>query len=190
MQPKYLVAIDFETANSNPHSVCQVGLLVFEEGELIFEYATYLKPPLEYNEFNYYNIQVHGITEHMVKNAPTWKQVYGNFKQYFDDAMFVSHNASFDMNVLKNINQYYNISLRPSPYYCTVELSRKVYTYLPNHKLNTVSEYLEIDLKHHDAHSDAYASAMIVFKTLQNVDEKLVSSLFEKTNMKKKILSI
>ena len=28
---KYLIAIDFETANSHPLSACQVGMIVFED---------------------------------------------------------------------------------------------------------------------------------------------------------------
>lgn len=189
MEEKYLVAIDFETANSSPLSICQVGIIVFKDGELVFEYDNYIKPPLGYDEFNFYNVRVHGITESDVENALQWNQAYKHFSKYFDNAVFVAHNASFDMRVLKNINEHYGISLKPSEYYCTVELSRKVFPYLPNHKLNTVSKHLDIDLNHHDAKSDAHASAMIIFKSLQLVEGENVSDLFAKTNMVAKTLS-
>lgn len=190
MRGKYLIAIDFETANSSPLSVCQIGLIVFYEGELVFEFESLVKPPLGYDEFNYYNTKVHGITADQVIDAPEWNEVYRQFSKYLDNGVLVAHNAAFDVRVLKAINELYNIHISAINYYCTVELSRKVFPYLPNHKLNTVSSYLDIDLDHHNAKSDAYASAMIVFKSVQLIEVKNVSELFAKTNMKIKTLSM
>ncbi len=186
---RFLVAIDFETANSNPLSACSVGVIIFSDGELVYEYETLIKPPKEYGEFNYYNTKIHNIVESDVVNAPTWDKVYNDLSHYFDNAFFIAHNAAFDMRVLKSLNQYYNIKFKDSEYYCTVELSRKIFPYLPNHKLNTVSRHLDISLDHHNALSDAHASALIVFKSLQMIDAENVSEMFEKTNMLPKLLT-
>ncbi len=187
---EYLVAIDFETANSHPLSACQIGIIVFRKGEVIFEYESLIKPPRRYSEFNYYNVQIHNIKKQDVKDAPNWLEIYEDFKYYLDNSIIVAHNANFDISVFKNLNQFYNIKFPKAIYYDTVELSRKMLPYLPNHKLNTVSEHLSIDLKHHDAKSDAYACGLIVYKCLQMIDSENVSELFEKTNMFPKQLTL
>lgn len=180
---RYLIAIDFETANSNPLSACQVGIIVFNKGEVVFEYESLIKPPVEHGKFNYYNTKVHNIVASDVEYERNWKEIYPIFKEYFSNATMVAHNAAFDMRVLEHLNNYYNINENDIDYYCTVELSRKILPYLPNHKLNTVSSYLDIELNHHDAKSDAYACGLIVFKCLQMTELTNVSEMFEKTNM-------
>lgn len=186
---KYLIAIDFETANSHPLSACQVGMIVFSGGEVVFEFESLIKPPKRYNTFNYYNTKIHNIYAKDVVNSDNWLQMYPVFKEYFDNAIFVAHNAAFDMRVLKALNEFYGLAMPDTDYYCTVELSRRIYPYLPNHKLNTVSAHLEIALNHHDAKSDAFACALIVFKSLQMVESDDVIELFRLTNMLPKILS-
>lgn len=180
---KYLIAIDFETANSNPLSACQVGIIVFYKGELVFEFESLIKPPKQYSKFNYYNTKIHNIVASDVKDALTWKELYSNFREFFSNSVMVAHNAAFDMKVLYELNTFYEIKENDIDYYCTVELSRKILPYLSNHKLNTVSSYFEIELNHHDAKSDAYACGLIIFKCLQMTGLENVSEMFEKTNM-------
>lgn len=187
---KYLIAIDFETANSHPLSACQVGVIVFSGGEVVYEFESLIKPPQRHNKFNYYNTKIHNIREEDVVDSQNWLELYKNFETYFNDAIFVAHNAAFDMRVLKALNEFYAIKIPESDYYCTVELSRRIYPYLPNHKLNTVSAHLDIELDHHDAMSDAFACALIVFKSLQMLETDTIVGLFEVTNMVPKRLSI
>ena len=56
------------------------------------------------------------------------------------------------------------------PYIDTVTVSRKVYPELYNHKLNTVCEYLSIDLSHHNGKSDAMGCLMILLKAMSAYD--------------------
>ena len=57
-----------------------------------------------------------------------------------------------------------------NPYIDTVTVSRKVYPELYNHKLNTVCEYLSIDLSHHNGKSDAMGCLMILLKAMSAYD--------------------
>ncbi len=52
---KYLnfTAIDFETANSAPSSICQIGLVRVEQGEVVHAVNQLIQPPG--NTYNYYN---------------------------------------------------------------------------------------------------------------------------------------
>ncbi|MDF3024853.1 MAG: polymerase epsilon subunit-like 3-5 exonuclease, partial [Alphaproteobacteria bacterium] len=50
---------------------------------------------------------------------------------------------------------------------CTVNVARSKWPELANHKLNTVSKHLNIELNHHDAASDAHACANIYLRACE-----------------------
>ena len=66
------VAIDVETANPDMASICQVGIAGFCEGESVLEWGTFVDPQ---DYFAPLNIMVHGITESIVADAPTFPEV-------------------------------------------------------------------------------------------------------------------
>lgn len=183
------VGIDFETANSNPLSACAVGLVVFNAGEVVFEFESLIKPPKKYGEFNYFNTTIHKIKKNDVKDAMSWKDIYPIIQPYLKNSLLVAHNAGFDIRVLKSLNKYYELNLPKSDYFCSVELSRQVLPYLTNHKLNTVSDFLEIQLDHHNAKSDALACAMIVYKCMVITNTPGLLDLLEKVDLEPKQLS-
>jgi DNA polymerase-3 subunit epsilon len=51
-------------------------------------------------------------------------------------------------------------------YFDTVELSRHVFPQMAHHRLNDMCDYLEIELDHHNASSDALGCLMIVERTM------------------------
>ncbi len=157
------VAIDFETANRFPTSACQIGLVVVEEGKIIKEYSTLMKPVPYYfiDEF----IKIHGITKDMASKSPSFKTVWNEISQYITNAhSIVAHNAGFDIRVLKACLSYYEIEATLPDSFCSLKLSRKILKDIPNHKLSTVCRYLDIPLNHHEALSDARGAAEIILK--------------------------
>ena len=166
------VAIDFETANASFQSACSLGMLVFEDGVLVHSYYTLLLPDKKYRRFHWGNQLIHNISLEMVQDAPSWKEVFPIIESWFENAIIVAHNAQFDMQVLKSLNVL-NGFKTTFPYLCTVEVSRMIHPSLQNHKLSTVAQYLEIELDHHNALSDAYACSMIM------VDAMVKASQFD-----------
>jgi len=155
------VAIDFETATSKRNSVCSVGIVTVEDGEIIEEYHALIQPPN--NEYNWHNIQVHGITEDDTSNSPSFEHVYPEIKKRLAGKITVAHNESFDRSVLKNSMldiglDYSDIDL-PEKWECTLKIY-KAMGYQPA-KLNVCCEYHGIELQHHDALSDARGCAKL-----------------------------
>jgi DNA polymerase-3 subunit epsilon len=118
------VAIDFETAIY--HHICAVGIVTVEDGRIVDEFNALIQPPGNY--YNWYNIQVHGITEKDTKNAPFFYELFPEIKKRLFGKTVVAHNESFDRNVLKRTMQDYgldyselNISDR---WECTVKIYR------------------------------------------------------------------
>ena len=66
------VAIDFETANADLASICQVGIVTFEYGQAIETWGSLVNPQ---DNFDWINVDIHGIDENAVKDAPTFHQI-------------------------------------------------------------------------------------------------------------------
>ncbi len=161
------VAIDFETANEKRNSPCSLGIVVVKNGEIIEKIYHLIKP--KEMRFMPINIGIHGIRPGMVRNELEFDKVWEKIKRYFNDNLVVAHNASFDMSVLRNTLELYNIEMPSFQYICTMKLSRNFYCNLENAKLNTVNNFLGFEFNHHDALADAIACGNI----LLNISEEL-----------------
>ncbi|MEQ3665032.1 MULTISPECIES: 3'-5' exonuclease [unclassified Olleya] len=148
-------AIDFETAKS--HHICSVGIVTFKDGEIIEEFHALIQPPK--NEYNYHNVQVHGITEDDTRFSPNFKAIYPEIKKRISGITTVAHNESFDRTVLLKTMSDYNIPhtdlVMEQRWECTLKLYRNK-GYKPA-KLDACCKVHNIPLKHHDALSDARA---------------------------------
>ena len=153
------IAIDFETAKT--HHICSVGIVTVKDGEIVDEFHALIQPPN--NEYNWHNVQVHGITERDTKNVPFFNAVYPEIKKRIAGKIPVAHNESFDRNVLSKTMADYNIAYEdlsiPLKWECTLKIY-KAKGYKPA-KLNACCEIHNIELKHHDALSDARACAKL-----------------------------
>ena len=81
----------------------------------------------------------------------------------------VAHNAAFDMRVLRASLAYYDLAIPTVDYFCSVNVSRKVWKQLPSHSLSAVSEFHNIHFNHHRAGDDAAVCAMIALKAFETV---------------------
>lgn len=68
------IAVDLETANPRMSSICQIGIVAFEDGREVGADVR-LVDPRDY--FDPYNVAVHGITEADVRGAPRFSDLHG-----------------------------------------------------------------------------------------------------------------
>ena len=69
------IAIDFETANQEPSSVCSVGVVMVRDGQIVDSFYSLIQP--EPNYYNYWCQRVHGISESDTEDAPVFSK-YGS----------------------------------------------------------------------------------------------------------------
>lgn len=153
-------AIDFETANYQGNSACQLGIAVVNDGEIVEEKSWLIKPPTKSFVFS----DLHGITYRMVREQPTFGQLWPAVRPYLERQILAAHNADFDLNVLTETLAYYQLPVPEIYAIDSLETARKAWPKLKNHKLSTVAAYLEIELNHHEAGSDARACAEIILR--------------------------
>ena len=175
------IAIDFETANEKRNSPCSIGLVVIKEGKIV-EKIHYLIKPKEMR-FMPINIGIHGIRPAMVENEPEFDVIWNEIKHHFNDSLIVAHNAAFDISVLRNTLELYNIDIPNLNYICTMKLSRNFYKELDNAKLNTVNKFLGYEFNHHDALADAIACGNILLNISKELGVKEVSEISRLTGV-------
>ncbi len=117
---KNFIALDFETAQGYRHSICQVGIVKYENGEIVDELNLLVQPPNNYYWPRF--IDIHGITHQMTANAPFFDGVWHQIKPYIENQLVVAHNGlSFDFPVLKATLSYYKLE---EPTYHKADLYR------------------------------------------------------------------
>jgi len=175
------VAIDFETANENRTSACAIGLAWIDEGRVTAVEETLIRPPEM--RFSSWNIAIHGIRPRDVENAPSFAELWPDLVRRIDGRLIVAHNASFDISVLRHSLELVGLAPPECRFLCTVALARRVWPDLPRHRLNDVSDYLNLELDHHRAGSDAAACAAILLATLKATETTGADDLSAKTGV-------
>lgn len=170
-------AIDFETANEQRASVCSFGLVTVRDGIITEKNNFYIKP----KEFRFSDInkKIHGISETDVMNAPEFNEVWEKIHPLFDRQILLAHNADFDIDVLRQTLELYNLKSPAFKFICTQKLSQEAFPELQNYRLADVAAYLDINLIHHNSLSDATAAAEIGIKAIPIYDKKHFSYGFD-----------
>ena len=107
---------------------------------------------------------IHGITWAHVRDAPTFPELWPDIREFFQGARFLAaHNAPFDRGVLAACCALHDLPAPKKPYVCTVRLARAIWQIRPT-RLPDVCRRLGLELRHHEALSDAEACAGIVIR--------------------------
>lgn len=157
-----IAVLDFETANHQPNSACQLGIAIVEPWKIVREKRWMIRPQRLY--FSPRCVAVHGITAKDVLNAPTWDEIWPEVSQWIDGSVIVAHNAGFDANVLMSTCLAHEIAISPIDVLCTRLISKRSWPALRSHSLASMAEYLSIVFAHHDALEDAKVSARLLIE--------------------------
>lgn len=163
MTNRYIV-FDVETPNSANDRISAIGITIVENGRIVSEFYTLVNPDTDFDDFN---MNLTGITPETVADKPLFPELWHQIEPVMGSGLLIAHNAPFDMSVLAKCLNHYEIEWQPYTYYaCTCSMGRACYPELPNHRLDTLCEYLKIDLSHHHAASDSHACAELLINYL------------------------
>ena len=159
-------AIDFETANECPSSVCSVGVVVVRGGEIVDKFYSLIHPEPEY--FQWFCRRVHGLGPADTEDAPVFPIVWEKVGALVGNLPLVAHNSPFDEGCLKAVFRVYQMDYPDYEFHDTCAASRRSFgRLLPNHRLPTVAAACGFLLEnHHNALADAEACAHIAMKLL------------------------
>lgn len=192
---KKYVSVDIENPNSRSNSVCAIGIVVVENGEVVENKYSLINPE---DRFDSQTISINGIEPSMVVGKPTFSEYWNEIKDLLTENIIVGHNIQYDLSVISKCLQRYDIEAPSFNYYCTLSLSRK-HLNCDSYKLNVLASKLGISFNHHNALEDAETSRQIFDyidknygvgtkelsryyhedKTIDNLDSKLESNINE-----------
>jgi DNA polymerase-3 subunit epsilon len=130
--------VDLETTGtvSRGDRITEIGIVRVIDGELADEWSTLVNPECSIPE----EIRMlTGITNEMVRHAPTFSEIRREVFERLDGHVFVAHNARFDYGFLKNEFKRCEMPFT-ADVLCTVRLSRRLYPEAIGHGLDALIE--------------------------------------------------
>ncbi len=162
---KTFVVFDTETTGTEPltDTVTEIGAVKIVDGVITERFGSLVNPKVKIKQEI---TDITGITDAMVADKPTFKEVAGDVYKFFEGAILIAHNIDFDIKFLKRLSAeagyyYYN------PLIDTLALARRQLPQLHNHKLGTIAEYFGIEFNPHRAYDDAHATAKVFIKLIE-----------------------
>ena len=168
------VVFDTETTglDANTESLTEIGAVYVENGKINEDkkFCTFVNPgkPIPARV-----VELTGINDAMVADAPTPEQAIRSFKEFCGDNILVAHNANgFDMLFLRKAGDKAGVDFS-NTYLDTLPMAQALFPGLHNYKLDTINKHLEIPpFNHHRAVDDAMALARIFEVMLSDLEEK------------------
>ncbi|QFT88902.1 DNA polymerase III PolC-type [Bacillus sp. THAF10] len=166
------VVFDVETTGLSAmyDTIIELAAVKIRGGEIIDRFESFANP---HHPLSATTINLTGITDDMVRDAPEVEDVLRDFSQWMQEDILVAHNASFDMGFLNIGFQRIGLGKTKNPVIDTLELGRLLFPDLKNHRLNTLCKKFDIELtQHHRAIYDAEATGYLLVKMLKDALEK------------------
>lgn len=169
------VAIDFETANADLASICQVGIATFKQGEIVDEWQSLVDPE---DYFDWMNIAIHGIDEDMVADAPTFPEIFNVLSNQLQGQIVVCHTA-FDRAAMSQVIDKYSMPSIQCDWLDSARVVRRTWPEFAwsGYGLANICDFLGIKFKHHNALEDAKAAGKVLVQAISKNDLALTDWL-------------
>lgn len=157
--------VDVETANPKMSSICQIGIVSFENGVEVGA-ESYLIDPRDY--FDPIHVAIHGITEEAVAGAPTIRDLHGRLCELTSETVVACH-THFDRIALTRVCELHSLDPLPCQWLDTARVARRAWPQFSKsgYGLSNLAHHFGINFDHHDALHDARTAALILVQAIQ-----------------------
>lgn len=170
--PGKFVVIDIETTGLDPQfdEIIEIGAIKIENGNLIDTFRSLIKPR---NEIDEYITKLTGITNNMLENAPSIKDIIGEFYNFIENNIILGHNVNFDINFLYDELLKVNRVELNNDFIDTMRIGRYLLKNLNHHRLVDLANNYNITVDNgHRALNDCMITLKVYNKMLEEVVEK------------------
>lgn len=160
------VVVDVETTGGQPWGsdrVTEVAAVTVEGDRVEVAFQSLINPG---RPIPWHITRLTGISDAMVREAPRFADIAGEFAAHLVGRVFVAHNASFDFGFLDA--EFSRVAPTPlgslvTAQLCTVRLARRILSHLPRRNLDAVSAHYGVSISdRHRASGDALATAQVL----------------------------
>lgn len=158
------VAIDIETANPDLSSICQIGVVSFDNGSITATWQRLVNPE---DYFDPWNVSIHGILEDAVADAPTLPDVFSDIQAFLSQQIVVCH-TSFDRLALSRATDKYGLPGIACTWLDSAKIVRRAWPKFAcsGYGLGSITGALGIVFEHHVAQEDARAAGEVVLRAI------------------------
>lgn len=159
---KRIAVVDIET--TGPHiedddGIIQIAAVFIEEGVIVDEHSMYINPQREIPKII---VELTGITDEMVEDAPTFPQVANLWHHKLKDCLLIAHNLNFDLRILQSVFSQAGLDYQPIAI-DTVKLAKILAPDAIGFNLMDLSIYFNLDFEDaHNALADAQLTAVFL----------------------------
>lgn len=160
------VVFDVETTglSSRYDKIIELAAVKVHNGEIIDRYESFINPHEPLSEVIK---NLTGITDSMLENEREFEDVLPEFREWVGDAIYVAHNATFDMGFIDTAFTKLGFGPSENPVIDTLEITRVLNKDLKRHNLAALAKHYNVELvSHHRAIYDAEATGFIFIKML------------------------
>lgn len=146
--------VDVETTGGSPNfsRIIEIGILRIEHGEVVEKFKSFVNPGIPIPEFI---AGYTGITDRMVKNAPSFTEIAEEILCLFESSVLVAHNSNFDYGFLRSEFMRAGFVFNADTL-CTLRLSRALFPEHKHHNLSAIIKRYDFTCKNrHRAFDDA-----------------------------------
>jgi len=138
------VAFDTETTGLNPRQdrIVELAAVKFRDGEIVDQKTWLINPR---RTIPYWAQKVHGISTAMVKDQPTFAELYPEFERFIEGSVLIAHNARFDISFMREEMLRSNLSFPRNQVVDSLELFRSWYPELKTFTLEKLAEHANVD---------------------------------------------
>ena len=169
--------LDTETTGLSPDQggrICEIAVSVSQGGRVVEEFSSLINPQIPMSPEV---IAIHGITNEMVKDAPTFADIMPKLLGVLDNAVIVAHNADFDVSFLRAEFAACGMRFPPYPVVDAFKLARKSGKFESN-RLGLIAEELGISCQGwHRAMADTKMAEQIFYYFLTILSKEGVTTL-------------
>ena len=155
------LALDVETANGDPASICQIGIAACSPDGTITTFGTLINPR---TTFSGANINIHGIRPEHVIGKPSFDVVIKALLPVLTQSTVFQH-SSFDRTAINAACESYRIPILQIRWQDSVKIAQRAWPEFKGnggHGLAHLKKALDLKFNHHNALEDARAAAQVV----------------------------
>lgn len=170
------IVFDVETTGLSPRNdqLIEIGAVKISKGKIIDRFNELINPHIAISDKI---TSITHITNEMVNDSPNAEIVVKKFLKFVSDFPVIAHNAQFDISFIKVACFKYRLGPFKNDVIDTMILARILHPEWPNHKLETITNNLNVKFdhdKHHRALYDAEHTALAFYKMVEEINTQFI----------------
>ena len=146
-------AIDLECATSDIGNICEIGLIIMEDGKEVFSFRSLVRPVVPaFGDWQRWNL-TYSLKDAL--SAPSFPEVWSRVADEIKGIPIIAHNASqVECKHLGHAFSHHQMKEEANaPFYCTLELARKAWPEIEKHGIKSLARRFNWELDHHNPES-------------------------------------